>query len=327
MKAWALLLTIVLAGCATAYQLSTRRDDFNQYNQWRMENNLLAGAGFLSSANMYLGATKTTWDSGETQYLLAVTYRADNWLFIEDGNSLRLIIDGEQVEYSGDGSSAYRNVLSGGRIHERAFYKVTPAQIRRIAEALEIRVRLEGNQFYAERIFSPLNIERFRAFVQQYLRKRRPDGCESANVKAWPEWIGSPPRNVNIRIGPGINYPLHESGGLLAGEEIQILQDCQGWLQARAMPEHLIDRAIELHGLARAQEMLLFWVRKDLIRRQAEPAIVAPRPAPARRCCRICTRGKACGNSCIARNLTCRQPPGCACNGEQGQGDSCPRQT
>jgi hypothetical protein len=32
-------------------------------------------------------------------------------------------------------------------------------------------------------------------------------------------------------------------------------------------------------------------------------------------CCRICTTGKACGNSCIARNLTCRQPPGCACNG------------
>ena len=36
---------------------------------------------------------------------------------------------------------------------------------------------------------------------------------------------------------------------------------------------------------------------------------------PARRCCRICSKGKACGNSCIARNRTCRQPAGCACNG------------
>lgn len=42
----------------------------------------------------------------------------------------------------------------------------------------------------------------------------------------------------------------------------------------------------------------------------------APTPAPApRKCCKICRKGKACGNSCIARNKTCHQPPGCACNG------------
>lgn len=41
-----------------------------------------------------------------------------------------------------------------------------------------------------------------------------------------------------------------------------------------------------------------------------------PRPVPVRRpCCRICTTGKACGNSCISRSYTCRKPPGCACNG------------
>ncbi|WP_422369074.1 endonuclease I family protein [Pelagibius sp.] len=33
------------------------------------------------------------------------------------------------------------------------------------------------------------------------------------------------------------------------------------------------------------------------------------------RCCKICRKGKACGNSCISRSYTCRQPPGCACNG------------
>ena len=34
-----------------------------------------------------------------------------------------------------------------------------------------------------------------------------------------------------------------------------------------------------------------------------------------RTCCRICRKGKACGDSCIARNKTCHKPPGCACNG------------
>lgn len=35
----------------------------------------------------------------------------------------------------------------------------------------------------------------------------------------------------------------------------------------------------------------------------------------ARACCKICHKGKACGNSCISRAYTCHRPPGCACNG------------
>ena len=34
----------------------------------------------------------------------------------------------------------------------------------------------------------------------------------------------------------------------------------------------------------------------------------------AQACCKTCRKGKACGNSCIARWKTCRQPPGCACD-------------
>ena len=32
-------------------------------------------------------------------------------------------------------------------------------------------------------------------------------------------------------------------------------------------------------------------------------------------CCKICSKGKACGNSCISRSKTCHKPPGCACDG------------
>jgi hypothetical protein len=38
-------------------------------------------------------------------------------------------------------------------------------------------------------------------------------------------------------------------------------------------------------------------------------------PAVHQSCCKICTTGKACGNSCISRSYTCRKGPGCACNG------------
>ena len=31
-------------------------------------------------------------------------------------------------------------------------------------------------------------------------------------------------------------------------------------------------------------------------------------------CCRVCNEGKPCGDICIAENLPCDIPPGCACS-------------
>ena len=42
-------------------------------------------------------------------------------------------------------------------------------------------------------------------------------------------------------------------------------------------------------------------------------AVSTPTSAP-RVCCKYCSKGKACGDSCIARNKTCWKGPGCACN-------------
>lgn len=41
---------------------------------------------------------------------------------------------------------------------------------------------------------------------------------------------------------------------------------------------------------------------------------VAPAPAPEE-CCKVCHKGKACGDTCIARDKICRAGPGCACDG------------
>ena len=40
------------------------------------------------------------------------------------------------------------------------------------------------------------------------------------------------------------------------------------------------------------------------------PAVAA---APARGCCKRCSTGKPCGDSCISRSKTCNKGPGCAC--------------
>jgi hypothetical protein len=33
------------------------------------------------------------------------------------------------------------------------------------------------------------------------------------------------------------------------------------------------------------------------------------------RCCKVCKKGKACGDSCISRDKECHKGPGCACDG------------
>lgn len=43
-------------------------------------------------------------------------------------------------------------------------------------------------------------------------------------------------------------------------------------------------------------------------------AIAQRQCIPASQCCRICTKGKACGNSCIHATFMCHKGRGCACD-------------
>ncbi len=43
--------------------------------------------------------------------------------------------------------------------------------------------------------------------------------------------------------------------------------------------------------------------------------IAAPGLLQPAACCKVCKKGKACGDSCISKSKTCRKAPGCACDG------------
>lgn len=38
-------------------------------------------------------------------------------------------------------------------------------------------------------------------------------------------------------------------------------------------------------------------------------------PIYAAECCKVCRKGKACGDSCISKTKTCNVAQGCACDG------------
>jgi len=46
-----------------------------------------------------------------------------------------------------------------------------------------------------------------------------------------------------------------------------------------------------------------------------EQALPDPTPVFKQTCCKVCSKGKACGDSCISRSYTCHKAPGCACDG------------
>lgn len=46
--------------------------------------------------------------------------------------------------------------------------------------------------------------------------------------------------------------------------------------------------------------------------------LIVSHPLYAHACCKMCSASKACGDSCISKNSTCHQPPGCACDSGSG---------
>ena len=76
-------------------------------------------------------------------------------------------------------------------------------------------------------------------------------------------------------------------------------------------------------GVTEAQMGLAGWtlllVRASLpCGASGPPDVAAATPDTDGVCCKICTRGKACGDTCIAAWKDCKVGPGCACDGFAG---------
>ena len=57
-----------------------------------------------------------------------------------------------------------------------------------------------------------------------------------------------------------------------------------------------------------------------LASRGTRPGDATPRSdgcIPADKCCKICSKGKACGNTCIRRSYECHVGHGCACDADE----------
>lgn len=163
-------LAALLGACAPSYTVRTSSDPVYGSTTVRLDLNTLGG-GCIYCGSIELNIMKfTRGGSARPAYELVVDYDGSEWLFIDRGQSLTLNVDGDLMRFTSDrGSSPYRDVGYGGKVRETAYYPVTVEELRRIANASVIHVRVDGSSYYAVREFGPENFENFKRFIAEHV--------------------------------------------------------------------------------------------------------------------------------------------------------------
>ena len=161
------LICLVFLGCQPfvlkQYIVKTESDEFSGNTKHFMEWNYVPGDG----GTVYLNAQIINEDKVRNLYL-NILYAANDWFFIEEGNSLMFLINGEKLLLSTSGD-IQRKVFGGYGINEVAWYKISLEDFKKLIFAEEVKFKLSGKHVYLTRMLNPANKKRFAEFYNQYL--------------------------------------------------------------------------------------------------------------------------------------------------------------
>ena len=165
-----LLCLIVLNGCVTpGYMVSTKTDEFEGYTTIDLQSNELPDKDMWNLLSVSInkwnfGIRKFISKSGEISYLIKLLYFGDGWVFIDSGQSLHILADDNHINLSGEGSFKNRDVVYGDIVSETAFYPIKKAQIKKIADAATVKIKVDGQEGYVTAEFGAENIEQVKKF-------------------------------------------------------------------------------------------------------------------------------------------------------------------
>jgi hypothetical protein len=161
---------VLLAGCATTPpQVATYHDPGTGLRTDLITDNLVE-PDQPSREMLWLNASRVFKTATRFSYYLEVTYAATaetGYLDISPGPSLVLVADGKELKFSGNGSQQLRRDKKGV-LTENALYEVQAQDLRAIAAAQKVTVRVSGRNGWVQREFKAVNRERFREFVAKY---------------------------------------------------------------------------------------------------------------------------------------------------------------
>lgn len=167
-----LVMAALLGGCAKPDRqgLYTHYDNINGDTVDLIADNKLTVPN-ESGGELWLNASRMNQVNGIKLYHLEVHFVSNvGWIQIEPGDTLVLTIDGVERKYESTGSANFRKSTNKGVFTEDAIYRVGPEDIRRIAAAKTINVKVFGVKGSVSRDFEASNIEKFKAFVTTYMK-------------------------------------------------------------------------------------------------------------------------------------------------------------
>jgi hypothetical protein len=154
-----IILPFLFVGCISSlpiYKIDDITDHIDGRRSTQLVGNRLAPA--YTGTDVEFDAEKfIAWD-GNIYYSIVLNVVSLNRLFIAEGESLVLLVDGTRIGFSGDGA-----------LGETAYYDVTPAQLKLIANAKDVRIKIKGAQFSVKRGFFSENFANLKRFIAEYV--------------------------------------------------------------------------------------------------------------------------------------------------------------
>jgi len=162
------------AGCASVPvpDVATHYDPHTQLRTDLIPDNLLETQGPVREL-LWLNASRVFKDRQYFEYYLEVHYEAreeTGLLNIHPGLSLTVIADGREFKFRGSGSLNSRKQRRGV-VSEDAIFLASAEELRAIAFAKAVTVKIAGQNGVVVRDFVPANFERFRKFVTEFVDK------------------------------------------------------------------------------------------------------------------------------------------------------------
>ena len=162
---------LIISSCATpynTYKVEIINDEFDGYKIERMYGNYLADDPVLPSLSVMFNAQRFTDKDGLVTYQLHVEYNGSDWLFIDPGETLVLLIDGERVGLIGYGSENHREVISGMSVgvRETSIFDADKFVLKQIANAKSVKLKLTGRSRNIQLELTKEHIDNYKKFVE-----------------------------------------------------------------------------------------------------------------------------------------------------------------
>jgi len=174
---------IFLSGCASPLnQIYVTHDEFEGTTKYSTICTLKTPTGYgmlevmasQTPTTIIIGLDKVITADKDTLLSISAHFSSSRWLFIEDGESLIFLVDGEPLKLSGTGSIQNRDVSSfmgSVAVSEQSIYPVTPDIIKKIAFASEVKAKIKGKNEFITGEFSEQCFENFKKFVNEVIEQ------------------------------------------------------------------------------------------------------------------------------------------------------------